>query len=143
MDGVGGPLHLFKVVNGAAFGVADAVELVGLGEIAEDARDVCGYIGIVEAEFAFITIAHDLLEEGFERMRLGLHSHLPIGAGLQSTPKTKAAVREQPGSAHEVAAVPFCAAREDASDGSINKFLTLRLAEQLRLARGGIKFVGR
>src|SRR3984957_5988674 len=89
MNGVGGTLHLFKVLNGAAFSVTDAVELVGLGEIAEDARDVSGDIGIVQAEFAFITIAHDLLEEGFERMRLGLHTHLPSGAGLQSTPKNQ------------------------------------------------------
>src|ERR1700677_3129209 len=40
VDGVRGALHFFELFNGAACGIAEAVELIGLGELAEDARDV-------------------------------------------------------------------------------------------------------
>ena len=77
VDGVGGEDHCAEVFNGMAGLVADFVEIVSLGKFTEQMGDVGGDIGIVETEFALVAVAHDLLEEWFERMSLRLHRDLP------------------------------------------------------------------
>lgn len=77
VDGIGGLDHFTEVLNGMAGLVADFVEIVSLGKFTEQMGDVGGDVGVVETELAFVAVTHDLLEEGFERMSLGLHRDLP------------------------------------------------------------------
>jgi len=97
--------------------------------------NVGGEIGVVQAEFAFITVANDLLEEGFERMRLGLHTHLPSGAQNNRLRKRSGCARAA-GFALCSRCCSLRAARESASVGPIYIIVTLSLSEELRLARG-------
>jgi hypothetical protein len=73
-DRVGGVHHCSQLFDGAALLIAHLVEIVGLGELAEQVGNIAGYVRIVQPKLALITVADRLLEEGFERM--SLHTHL-------------------------------------------------------------------
>ena len=82
MDRVGGAHHLVQLLDGPARFVAHLVEIVGLGELAQQARHIAGHIGIVQSQLALVAVANRLLKEGFERMSLScIHtSREPISA---------------------------------------------------------------
>src|SRR5271169_1539109 len=68
--------HLVELGNRPAHLIAHLVEIVCLGELAEQPGDVAGYIGVVQSQLAFVTVADCLLKERFERMTLRLHTDL-------------------------------------------------------------------
>ncbi len=88
---VGGGDHLSELFNGTASFIAHLVEVVGLGELAEQMGDIGGYVRIVEAELAFVAVADSLLEKGFERMSLESAYTPPMAARAALTP-----VRQRP-----------------------------------------------
>ena len=70
VDRVRGCHHFRQLFDGAARVVPYFIEIFGLRELAEQTRHIIGYVGIVQAELAFITIADRLVEERLERMRM-------------------------------------------------------------------------
>ena len=46
------------------------VEIVGIGELAQQMRHVTGHVRIVQSQLALVTVANSLLKEWFERMSL-------------------------------------------------------------------------
>jgi hypothetical protein len=67
---VGRTHHFFQFFDGPAGFIAQAEELVGFAELAEQICYVAGDVGIVQSQFALVTIADSLLKEGFEWMSL-------------------------------------------------------------------------
>jgi hypothetical protein len=77
VDRIGGEHHLIEFFDGATSFVAHSVEIVRFRKLAKQVSDIGCDVGIVEAELALIAVPNSLLEEGFEWMSLGLHTHLP------------------------------------------------------------------
>jgi hypothetical protein len=115
VDRVGGQHHVGEFFNRAAGLVAHLVEIVGVGELAQQMGYIASDIGIVQTQFAFVTVANRLLKERLEWM--GLHTILLW-------------LHAQPVCCEAVAGCSFACSRK-ASHLPVCLSLTLRLSDVL------------
>jgi len=83
MDRVGGAHHLIKLLDRPPLRIAQAQEIVSLGEFAQHARYIAGDLR-TQPKPAFITIPNCLVEERFERVSLNLHADPHVSSMLEN-----------------------------------------------------------